>query len=118
METAINYQERTHRSMIKFFEYRGKDIIEESPEYESFDAIIDDNDVLVFVKLKWSQGAEGGFEPDQFDRQQAEIDAAKWLAEHGELCDKRIRFDAVALIVLSETKAFLRWHTNIGSQGD
>lgn len=67
-----------------------------------------------FVEVKTRSNAEKGFPAEAVDakkRERYERIAACYLATY-ENCDIRVRFDVISILVLSENRAFLRFHKN------
>ena len=78
----------------------------------SIDLVAKDGDELVFVDVVAHRSTDG-FPEAHIGRELREILAAKWLGEHVEEYDNvSVRFDDVAMMVVSESRALLRHHIN------
>lgn len=107
---------RGEAAAARFLRKRGLEIIETNWTCYAGEAdiIARDGDVLCFVEVKTRTGVEKGFPSEAVDakkRDRYERIAACYL-QTCEDVDLRVRFDVVAILVLSEHRAFLRYHTN------
>lgn len=78
------------------------------------DIVALEEDTLCFVEVKTRSNVEKGFPAEAVDakkRDRYERIAACYLATY-ENCDIRVRFDVISILVLSENRAFLRFHKN------
>lgn len=78
------------------------------------DIIARDENVLVFVEVKTRMGADKGLPEEAVNeekRRRYEKIAGMFLAEYDD-CDLQVRFDIVAITVISPEKAFIRHHIN------
>lgn len=69
---------------------------------------------LCFIEVKTRSQLQKGFPEEAVDarkRDRYERIAACYLKDSA-LCDIRVRFDVISILVLSEHRAFLRFHTN------
>lgn len=101
---------------VRFLERKGYEVIDrkwEDPEgVGSIDLVAKDGDELVFVDVVAHRSTDG-FPEAHIGRELREILAAKWLGEHVEEYDNvSVRFDDVAMMVVSESRALLRHHIN------
>ncbi len=101
---------------VRFLERKGYEVIDrkwEGPEgVGSIDLVAKDGDELVFVDVVAHRSTDG-FPEAHIGRELREILAAKWLGEHVEDYDNvSVRFDDVAMMVVSESRALLRHHIN------
>lgn len=101
-----------------FLERKGFDILEEgwSRGGDSVDLVArdrGDGDALVLVQCAVSAGAGDGFPEERADRAAFERLAAAYLAGLRDGSDVAVRLDCVSLIVLSDSRAFLRHHRNV-----
>ena len=95
---------------------RGYDILERNWTCWAGEAdiIALDDETLVFVEVKTRSDCRKGFPAEaitQEKRERYERIAMAYLAEFDD-CDRPVRFDVVALVVLSEEKALVRHHIN------
>lgn len=107
---------RGEAAAARFLRKRGIEVIETNWTCYAGEAdiIARDGDVLCFVEVKTRSGVEKGFPSEAVDakkRDRYERIAACYL-QTCEDVDLRVRFDVVAILVLSEHRAFLRYHTN------
>ncbi len=73
------------------------------------------DDILCFVEVKTRRGLEKGFPAEAVnDKKRARYEkiAACYLQQHADFVDVRVRFDVISILVLSDTRAFLRMHTD------
>ena len=97
-----------------YFERGGFEILEEDWAHggDVVDFIARDEDDLVFVRCQITQNGGEGFPEEDADRAALERLAAAYLAEHLDSEDIRIRFDAVSMFIVGESRALLRHHVN------
>lgn len=97
-----------------YFERGGFEILEEDWAHggDVVDFIARDEDDLVFVHCQITQNGGEGFPEEDADRAALERLAAAYLAEHLDSEDIRIRFDAVSMFIVGESRALLRHHLN------
>lgn len=107
---------RGEKAAARFLEQRGYEIVERN--WVCFageaDIIARDGDTLCFVEVKTRSQLEKGFPSEAVDarkRDKYERIAACYLKDY-EICDIRVRFDVISILVLSEDRAFLRFHIN------
>ncbi len=80
---------------------------------KSVDLVAKDNDTIVFVSVNANKADEGFKESNIATRQEREASAIAWLAENGsDISDCVIRFDNIALVAFSTSRAILRHHIN------
>lgn len=78
------------------------------------DIIAQFDDVLCFIEVKTRRGIRKGFPEEAVDakkRARYEKIAACYLQQN-DFNEMRVRFDVIALMVVSDSRAFLRFHTN------
>lgn len=112
MEATI--YEKATKAIETFLDRRGYDIIERGWAHGSGRAefIAREDGDLVFVTVKVSEGSGGGFsEEDPAGREGLERLAAAYLEHFGE-GDATVRFDIVSMMVLGDSRGFLRLHRN------
>lgn len=107
---------RGERAAARFLKQRGYEILEMN--WRCFageaDIIARIGDTLCFIEVKTRSHLEKGFPAEAVDarkRSKYERIAACYL-KHYEFCDIRVRFDVISILVLSEHRAFLRFHIN------
>lgn len=70
----------------------------------------------MFCDVQARRGVEKGMPEESLGAcEHTEVNAAKWLGQHGgdpDNVDVAIRFDSIAMQVISEDWAFLRHHIN------
>lgn len=110
METI---QTRALKAAARFLERRGYEILDTEffEESEPLDIVAEYDGTYVFVGVTAARGSEPFRELLESQREEAEGAAARWLGENAEV-DRPVRFDAVAMRVVSEDRAFLRHHIN------
>lgn len=117
MKTITDYEKRGLKAACKFIARKGLTVIDDDPGASAFDIVAksDEDKVLVFAQVKTRLASDEGFPKETFLRDVAEVEVMRWL--QGGLTDAevdyRIRFDCASLLILSENRAFLRWHTNV-----
>lgn len=113
-----DFNERAEQAAEMFLSRRGYDILERTWETEGDESPIDivakdEADGIVFVTVRARKGAEKGFPESNLDREALEKFAVKWFTAHPDDCvDCPFRFDVVALITLTESRAMIRHHIN------
>ena len=101
----------------KFLERKGLKIIAKNWTCDEglIDLVCEDDDVLVFVEVKTRRSVEGvGFPEDAISkskRERAERMAAEFLKTYDKV-DVQVRFDIIAILTISDDRAFLRYHIN------
>lgn len=113
-------KEKSIKAAAKFLVQRGYKVVETSWESEtgsSLDVVAMEDDTVVFVDVYARADLDRGMpeEGGEGSRERREIAAATWLSEHAEdenLVDTPIRFDSIALMILSENRALVRHHIN------
>ena len=100
----------------RFLKNQGYEILEQN--WTCFageaDIIARIENTLCFIEVKTRSQLQKGFPEEAVDarkRDRYERIAACYLKDSA-LCDIRVRFDVISIIVLSEHRAFLRFHTN------
>ncbi len=101
---------------VRFLRNKGFEILETN--WTCFageaDIIAREGDTLCFIEVKTRSQIHKGFPSEAVDarkRDKYERIAACYLKTY-DTCDIRVRFDVVSILVLSEHRAFLRFHTN------
>lgn len=117
-----DFNERAEQAAAMFLDRRGYDIIERTWETgegdEPVDIIAKEDDSIVFVTVRARKGADKGFPESNLNREELEKFAVKWFTAHPDDCvECAFRFDVVALMTLSESRAMIRHHINCMSVG-
>ncbi|MGI6127973.1 MAG: YraN family protein [Planifilum sp.] len=112
MEATIN--EKAMKAIGSYLERRGFEILENGWAHgtDSVDFIAREGDDLVFVITKVIEDGGDGFPSEEFDRAALERVAAAYLAQADGDADCAVRFDFVSMIVVGDSRAFLRHHRN------
>lgn len=103
-----------------FLTRRGYEVLEtewRSEDGGAIDVVARDEDAIVFCDVEARSGIEKGMpgEGGEGARERMEINAARWLSEHGDDPDNAdiiIRFDHISMLVVDENRALLRHHIN------
>ena len=97
-----------------YLERRGFEILEESWAHggDVIDFIADEEGDLVFIGCRLRRNGGEGFPEEALDRGSLERLAEAYLAEHLDSTDCTVRFDAVSMLVLGDSRALLRHHRN------
>lgn len=113
--TTIN---KAQDAIRRYLELKGFEIIEQGWAHgnDSIEFIARDEETLVFVGCTMSQNTGEGMPSEGIDRKAFERIAAAYLTEHGDETDMEIRYDHVHLLVIGESRALLRHHTNALSE--
>ena len=115
-ERKLPLGKRGELAAARFLQRRGYEILETNwvcPAGEA-DIIAQEDDTLCFVEVKTRSNAEKGFPAEAVNakkRSRYERIAANYLTTY-ESCDIKVRFDVISILVLSESRAFLRFHKN------
>ncbi len=111
-----NMNERAVSAAARFLVRHGIDIIETNWKHgnASVDIVAEDGGAIVFVDVAARDTVEKGMPSEDVEgsRERREISAGMWLAEHDDerFVDVPIRFDTIAMMVISEDRAFIRHH--------
>lgn len=113
-------KEKAIKAAEKFLEQRGYEVIESNWKSEggnSLDLVAREDDTVVFVDVYARHGFDKGIpeEGNEGSRERREIAAAAWLSEHADdegYVDVPVRFDSIAMMILSESRALLKHHIN------
>lgn len=113
-------KEKAIKAAEKFLGQRGYEIVESNWKSEngsSLDLVAKEDDTVVFVDVYARQEADRGMpeEGSEGSRERREIAAAAWFSEHGDdegCVDVPVRFDSIAMMLLSDNRALLRHHIN------
>lgn len=107
---------RGEKAAVNFLKRHGYEILETN--WSCFageaDIIAREGDVLCFVEVKTRSNTEHGFPSEAVNakkRDRYERIAACYLKDY-DTVDVSVRFDIISILVLSEHRAFLRFHIN------
>lgn len=107
---------RGEEAAARFLRRKGFEILERN--WTCFageaDIIARTEDTLCFIEVKTRSQVEKGFPAEAVNAQKRdryERIAACYL-KCCDVCDIRVRFDVISILVLSDHRAFLRYHTN------
>jgi putative endonuclease len=116
MEAIIN--EKAMKAIGAYLERRGFEILESGWAHgtDSVDFIAREDGDLVFVVTEVVEDGGDGFPSEEFDRAALERVAAAYLAQADGDADYAVRFDFVSMIVIGDSRAFLRHHRNCLSE--
>lgn len=114
--TAQELGRRGEAAAVQFLKRRGFEILDTNWVCYAGEAdiIARDEDVLCFIEVKTRSQIEKGFPSEAVDankRDRYERIAACYLQTY-ECVDVRVRFDVISILVISEHRAFLRFHIN------
>lgn len=112
-------QNRAIKAARKFIERRGLEIIDDEPEGIENGFVAREDGTVVFVEVSAASSIEAGFPREgagEETRRRRERQAASWLSRF-DGADTSIRFDNIAVLVVSEDRALLRHHINCLSVG-
>lgn len=118
-------KQKALKAAATFLTRCGYELIEtewKSEDGGAIDVVTLDGNTIVFCDVEACCDVEKGMptEAGEGARERREINAAKWLAEHGndpDFVDVTIRFDDIAMLVVGEDRALLRHHINCFGSG-
>lgn len=112
MEAIIN--EKAMRGIERFLERRGMEILETGWAHgnDKIDFIARDEDDLAFISCAIRTNEGNGLGAEALNRKVFERIAAAYLAEHLDIPEGTIRYDAVTMLILGESKALIRYRLN------
>ncbi len=112
MESINN---RAVEASVNFLTRKGYEILDRDwqvPDGQRIGIVAKDEDNIAFVAVTAKLGSEGFAEPSA-TRSSRETAAAQWLASNGDnYSNVSIRFDDIAMMVISGSRALLRHHIN------
>ena len=112
MESINN---RAVEASVNFLTRKGYEILDrdwQAADGQRIDIVAKDEDDIAFVAVTAKLGSEGFAEPSA-TRGSRETAAAQWLASNGDdYSNVSIRFDDIAMMVISDSRALLRHHIN------
>lgn len=112
MESINN---RAVEASVNFLTRKGYEILDrdwQAVDGQRIDIVAKDDEDIAFVAVTAKLGPEGFAEPTA-TRSSRETAAAQWLAANGSYYSNvAIRFDDIAMMVISGSRALLRHHIN------
>ncbi|MCL1796959.1 MAG: YraN family protein [Eggerthellaceae bacterium] len=113
---------RGERAAVNFLQRKGFEILDKNWKCSvgEVDIVAEEGDTLVFVEVKTRANCEHGFPEEAVHkdkRRRYEKIVGFYLQSH-DFCDKQIRFDVIAILVVAPERAFLRHHRNAFSAGE
>lgn len=108
-------QTKAIEAATRFCERRGYEILAinwESPAGIKADIVADDDGTICFIDVTATDHSGDGFADGHTERSAWEIVAASWLADYSPEGDVSVRFDRCDMIVVSQDRALLRYHSN------
>lgn len=113
-------KKRANQAAARYLELRGMRVLDRnwrrSDIAGKLDLVADDCGTLVFATVSTATlEADMGFREEPLSREQAELLGVAWLAAHADKLDPTVpvRFDRLALLVLTDGRAMLRHHVNV-----
>ena len=112
---------RGEGAAARYLERFGYEILERNwtcPAGEA-DIIARDCDTLVFIEVKTRSGISHGFPEEAVDAEKrARYEKiAAWYLRDCDFIDVSVRFDVIALLVVSDDRAFIKHYCNAFSEG-
>lgn len=108
--------ERAVKAAARFAEIKGYEVLDREWTSEALagriDLVAKDDDAYVFIEVTAVDRSEGGFAEGRLAREQLEVLAVAWLSENDPGEEAPVRFDAIDMIVMGDSKALLRRHIN------
>lgn len=113
-------KEKAVKAAERFLVQRGYEVVENNWKSESgssIDLVAREDDTVVFVNVYARSGIDRGTpkESSESSRERREIAAAAWLSEYADdesIVDTSVRFDNIAMMLVSESRALLKHHIN------
>lgn len=117
----IEIGKRGECAAVRYLEKIGFDILDRNwtcPAGE-VDIVARDMDAVVFCEVKTRTSFERGFPAEAVDaeKQSRYEKIAAWYLRDSEYVDVPVRFDVIALLVVSEDRAFIKHYVNAFAQG-
>lgn len=112
---------RGEAAAARYLERFGYEILDRNwvcPAGEA-DIVAFDGDALVFVEVKTRTSFKKGFPAEAVDLEKRTRyeKIAMWYLKQCDFVDVPVRFDVVAIMVVSENRAFIRHYVNAFSEG-
>ena len=116
MEAIINA--KAMKAIGTYLERRGFEVLENGWAHgtDSVNFIAREDGDLVFVVAEITEDRGDGFPEEKVDRAALEKAATAYLAKSDGNADCAIRFDFVSMLVIGDSRAFLRHHRNCLSE--
>ena len=116
------FTSRAFEASEMFLIRRGYEIIERTWKANDGEGpvgiIAKEDHAIVFVTVKSRKAKDKGFPESTATREELEAFAIDWLSSNETECvDCPVRFDAIALILVSPDRAMIRHHINAMSAG-
>lgn len=99
---------------VNFLTRKGYEILDRDWQADgaAIDIVAKDDEGIAFVAVTATTGSQG-FEEPKASRTSRELAAAQWLAANGgDLANVAVRFDDIAMVVVSDSRGILRHHIN------
>lgn len=118
-------KEKAVRAAEKFLLQCGYEVVESNWKSESgssIDLVAREDGTVVFVDVYARSGIDRGMpeEGGESSRERREIAAATWLSEHAGdevVVDTLVRFDSIAMLLVSEIQVLLKYRINCLGSG-
>lgn len=119
--TELYLHEKAVKATARFCERKGYTVLDQTytdPAGAVIDLVVRDEDeeAVCFVDVTASP-KDAGFADGHTPRAEMEVAAAAWLAVNTPEGDVAVRFDRCDMIVCSEDRALLRYHSNCFQSG-
>lgn len=121
IQQATNVNEQSSKSLAekglhaaqKFLENRGHTILDINWKSKagSIDLVSREENTLCFSIVQIRQNIKG-FPKNTARREKLEEIAQDYLTHHCDIGECRVRFDCISILVLSDSRALVRYHTN------
>lgn len=116
------FTSRAFEASEMFLIRRGYEIIERTRKANDGEGpvgiIAKEDNAIVFVTVKSRKAKDKGFPESTATREELEAFAIDWLSSNETECvDCPVRFDVIALILVSPDRAMIRHHINAMSAG-
>lgn len=111
---------RSNQAAATFLDRRGYEIIEQLWEADAdapVSIVARDDEALVFASVTARRNSDS-FPTERLDREELEKFAINWLKGKLDHSDCAIRFDHIAMLVISPDRAIIRHHVNALSTSD
>ena len=120
MSAAKELSEQGVKSAKAYLKHRGYQILDTNWTCSAgtVDLVVKQDDMLVFVEIVVS---DSGFPKEcnsEKKRERFENIAIAYIQTKDDICDVRVRFDVLAISVISNDKAMIRHHVNAFCVGD
>ncbi len=114
--------EKGEQAACQYLARRGVDVIQRNwkCKFGEADIVALDDGAIVFIEVKTRSGVEHGLPEDAVTREKRtryEKIAMAYL-ERSDYCDRPVRFDAISITLMTNSRAFLRHHKNAFGVGE